>query len=159
MTPKSKFMKVTATYTSSFVIVVPEDFHEQDTRLLTSYEEAVMDAEALEYQGSEMREVEFRHVTKRVIAPENDELKEVHTWKHKIREAAYNAEEELRCRRCHTFMVPGKVIEQTYVGGIEDFPGSKDMAGQTMSAGGSCKLVPCIKCPKCGHSYLTHKIK
>lgn len=47
-------------------------------------------------------------------------------------------------------MVQGKAIEQTLVGGALDF--SSDTQAITLSAGGPGRLIPCWKCPRCGHS-------
>lgn len=54
-----------------------------------------------------------------------------------------------KCRRCGGNMVPGLALAQTYTG-LPDFPG--DSRAVTMSPGGPGKLVPCLKCVKCGHS-------
>jgi hypothetical protein len=54
------------------------------------------------------------------------------------------------CRKCKTEMVLGIATAQTYVGGTPDFPG--DTHASTFSAGGTGKVIPCHKCPSCGHS-------
>jgi len=46
-------------------------------------------------------------------------------------------------------MVPGKAIENTYVG-LPDFIGDTHIC--TVSPGGPGKLVDCLKCPSCGWS-------
>ena len=58
------------------------------------------------------------------------------------------------CQRCDGDMKPSKALLETCVIGILDFPGSDDMRGQTMSAGGPGKLVDCLKCCKCGYSVM-----
>lgn len=69
-----------------------------------------------------------------------------------ILEAVAEAEEILKgtCERCGGEMAPGQAIEQTYTSGAPDFPG--DSEGVTMSAGGSGKIIECMKCKRCGHS-------
>jgi hypothetical protein len=53
------------------------------------------------------------------------------------------------CPTCHIKLKKGIAIEQTYTG-IPDFFGSKEIV--TISPGGNGKLIPCLKCPKCGYS-------
>lgn len=60
-----------------------------------------------------------------------------------------------RCKHCHTPMVPGLAIEQTYTG-APDFPGCEIV---TMSPGGPGKLIDCLKCPQCGWSVTTGETK
>jgi hypothetical protein len=49
----------------------------------------------------------------------------------------------------------GIAIEQTYVGGMPDFAG--DRHSSTFSAGGTGKVINCLKCPKCGRSVTEGK--
>ncbi len=56
----------------------------------------------------------------------------------------------MKCIKCDVELVEGKAIEQTYTGGALDFPSDKYPV--TLSAGGSGKLVDCLKCNKCGWS-------
>jgi hypothetical protein len=55
---------------------------------------------------------------------------------------------KLVCPRCDVPYVPGEAIEQTWTGRPE-WPGDTIY---TMTPGGAGRLVPCLKCPKCGHS-------
>ena len=55
------------------------------------------------------------------------------------------------CKHCDVPMKLGTAMQQTYVGGMPDFPGDKHSV--TFSAGGAGKLVRVWKCPKCGHSF------
>lgn len=58
-----------------------------------------------------------------------------------------------KCRRCLTPLVSGVAIANTLVSGMPDFPGDTEASrGQTMHYGGAGKMVPVLKCPKCGHS-------
>jgi hypothetical protein len=57
----------------------------------------------------------------------------------------------LVCPRCDVPYAPGEAIEQTWIGHPE-WPGDTIY---TMSPGGPGRLVPCLKCPKCGHSVTT----
>jgi len=54
----------------------------------------------------------------------------------------------LTCRRCNGLMAEGVAIQETLTG-VPDFPGG---AVATVSPGGPGRLVPCMKCQKCGHS-------
>lgn len=54
------------------------------------------------------------------------------------------------CRRCGGTLRPGQAIEQTWKPGIDARMG--DTRGATMIAGGPGKLVPCLKCERCGWS-------
>lgn len=54
------------------------------------------------------------------------------------------------CRHCQSHMQRGLFTEQTFVGGMPDFPG--DTIASTFSAGGPGRLVECWKCPECGWS-------
>lgn len=57
------------------------------------------------------------------------------------------------CPKCHALMQPGIAIEQTYVVGLPDFPGDDPASAvQTISPGGTGRIVPCLKCTECGHS-------
>jgi hypothetical protein len=59
------------------------------------------------------------------------------------------------CRKCHVPMSKSTAIANTLVAGMADFPGEEDgvvRAGATLSYGGPGRVVPCWKCPKCGHS-------
>ena len=47
-------------------------------------------------------------------------------------------------------MVDAIAIQQTYVGGIEDFAG--EGYSSTFHAGGVGKVIDCWKCPDCGRS-------
>ena len=53
------------------------------------------------------------------------------------------------CKKCNTPMKEGIAIQQTYTKGSPDFIGGDIV---TMSPGGAGKLIPCLKCPKCGYS-------
>jgi hypothetical protein len=57
--------------------------------------------------------------------------------------------EQATCRRCKAPMKSGKAM-------ISSLTGTPDFAGDehaiTLSPGGPGKLVPCLKCPDCGHS-------
>ena len=46
-------------------------------------------------------------------------------------------------------MKEGIAIQQTYTEGSPDFIGGDIV---TVSPGGAGKLIPCLKCPKCGYS-------
>lgn len=54
------------------------------------------------------------------------------------------------CRKCGGTMKQGKALAQTYVGGMPDF--EDDDHSTTFSAGGSGKMVDCMKCEDCGWS-------
>lgn len=54
------------------------------------------------------------------------------------------------CRKCKTEMVLGIATAQTYVGGMPDFEG--ETHSSTFSAGGTGRVINCMKCPSCGHS-------
>ena len=52
------------------------------------------------------------------------------------------------CRRCKVPMKESTALQNTPTG-LPDFPGD---AVVTMSADGPAEIVPCWKCPQCGHS-------
>jgi hypothetical protein len=54
----------------------------------------------------------------------------------------------LVCPRCDVPYAPGEAIEQTWIG-HQEWPGDTIY---TMTPGGPGRLIPCLKCPKCGHS-------
>ena len=54
------------------------------------------------------------------------------------------------CHKCNVPMKKGIATEQTYVGGMPDFAG--DRHSSTFSAGGTGRVIDCMKCPSCGHS-------
>lgn len=60
----------------------------------------------------------------------------------------------MNCVKCLSILKQGIAIENT-VTGIPDFIGDKDNC--TISAGGSGKLIPCLKCPNCGYSVYNKK--
>ena len=59
------------------------------------------------------------------------------------------------CRKCNVPMEQGIATLQTYVGGMPDFAG--DTYSSTFSAGGTGKVISCLKCPECGHSITEGK--
>ena len=54
------------------------------------------------------------------------------------------------CNKCRTQMVDSIALQQTYIGGIEDFAG--EGYSSTFHAGGTGKVDVCWKCPDCGRS-------
>ena len=54
----------------------------------------------------------------------------------------------MNCPRCNTPMAPGIAMGQTATG-KPDFAGGEVV---TMSPGGPGVVIPCLKCPACGHS-------
>lgn len=52
------------------------------------------------------------------------------------------------CLRCDGTLAEGVAIQETLTG-VPDFPGG---AVATVSPGGPGRLVPCMKCVKCGYS-------
>ena len=54
------------------------------------------------------------------------------------------------CNKCRTQMVDAIALQQTYVGGIEDFEG--EGYSSTFHAGGTGRVIACWKCPDCGRS-------
>jgi len=63
-------------------------------------------------------------------------------------------DEQNLCPKCGGKMAPGVALLQTWVRGMDDFPGSDNAIGQTMVVGGPGKLVDVIKCEACGHSKI-----
>lgn len=63
-------------------------------------------------------------------------------------------EKKKKCRKCGGEMAPGIAMQQTWVGGMPDFPGDEAGArGQTVHTGGPGKLTDCsAKCKLCGWS-------
>ena len=58
------------------------------------------------------------------------------------------------CRVCSTPMQPGSTLINGWYGSF-DFGGDYGQPGTTWSEGpGDGKLKHCMKCPKCGHSFL-----
>lgn len=55
----------------------------------------------------------------------------------------------MKCRSCLVEMVEGLVMVPTVSEGVPDFPGGDAV---TFSFDGPGRLVPCWKCPQCGHS-------
>lgn len=53
------------------------------------------------------------------------------------------------CKKCGYQMTKGIALKQSATG-IPDFPGSGEVV--TLSPGGPCKLIDCIKCKECGWS-------
>lgn len=53
-----------------------------------------------------------------------------------------------RCRRCNGLMKGGVAMQETLTG-TPDFPGG---AISTVSPGGPGRLIPCVKCVRCGYS-------
>jgi len=58
------------------------------------------------------------------------------------------------CRRCSVPMGKSTAIANTLVAGMPDFLNQVgvEVRGITVSYGGPGKVIPCWKCPKCGHS-------
>ena len=56
----------------------------------------------------------------------------------------------MECKKCSGIMKPSKALAQTFVGGMPDFIGDKHSS--TFSAGGTGKLIDCLKCEECGWS-------
>lgn len=61
------------------------------------------------------------------------------------------------CNKCRTQMVDAIALQQTYVGGIEDFAG--DGYSSTFHAGGTGRVIACWKCPDCGRSITKDESK
>jgi hypothetical protein len=59
------------------------------------------------------------------------------------------------CNKCNVPMGQGIATQQTYVGGMPDFAG--DRHSSTFSAGGTGKVINCLKCPECGRSVTEGK--
>lgn len=64
---------------------------------------------------------------------------------------AKRLEATMTCKKCGGKMKRGVAIENTWQRGMSDF--GDDIRGITMTAGGSGKLVTCLKCESCGWSY------
>lgn len=59
----------------------------------------------------------------------------------------------ITCKRCGGPVGHGIAMGQTYVGS-PDFPGDTGFeAGCTINAGGPGKVIECLKCEECGHSF------
>jgi hypothetical protein len=56
------------------------------------------------------------------------------------------------CRKCGGEMREGRALQNTVSRGVSDFPGARDVAGQTFSFTGPPVLVKVLKCSACGHS-------
>lgn len=62
-----------------------------------------------------------------------------------------------KCRKCHVTMKSGMAIQNT-LRYHPDFPGDTlGIDGQTVTADGKPVMIPCWKCPKCGHSITARK--
>jgi hypothetical protein len=59
---------------------------------------------------------------------------------------------ETRCPKCGGEFKEGVALVNTVSHGIEDFPGSHDLRGQTFSYTGQAEQVKVLKCVECGHS-------
>lgn len=57
-----------------------------------------------------------------------------------------------KCPRCHGEMKEGQALQNTAPYGTPDFPGQKDLSGQTFSFSGDAVLIKCLKCKECGYS-------
>lgn len=59
----------------------------------------------------------------------------------------------MKCRKCGGKTKLGKALQNTPSLGLPDFPGQKDLKGQTVSMTGPPKMYRVHKCQDCGHSF------
>lgn len=57
------------------------------------------------------------------------------------------------CKKCNGKGKPSKALNNTLIG-FDDFGGDVGDRGTTMSRVGPAKMVDCIKCENCGHSWV-----
>lgn len=58
-----------------------------------------------------------------------------------------------QCRKCGGIDTPSKAFNNTLIS-FDDFGEDAGQHGTTMSRQGLAKLVDCIKCESCGHSWI-----
>lgn len=60
---------------------------------------------------------------------------------------------DLKCKKCGGIGKPSQALLNTIVG-YEDFGNDKGSVGTTLSRKGPAKIVDCMKCESCGHSWV-----
>lgn len=61
--------------------------------------------------------------------------------------------ELVRCFKCGGDVKTGIALQNTPTFGVPDFPNQTDLRGQTFTMDGPPKLIECLKCCHCGHSF------
>ncbi len=59
----------------------------------------------------------------------------------------------MECKKCGGKCKPSKVLNNTLIS-LDDFGNDSGLRGTTQSRVGTAKLIDCLKCEDCGHSFI-----